>query len=75
MDGPENGNFPLLDAMKMSFCREWVVLKILKTPLRNIKMSPNLFHIYLLWLATSLVGILEMRRIPRNLNSTIVYVL
>jgi hypothetical protein len=27
--------------MEMSLHREWVVLKRLKTPLRNIKMAPN----------------------------------
>ena len=40
MGGPENGNFPLLYVMKMSLHRGWVVLKSLKTPLRNIKMVP-----------------------------------
>ena len=39
--GPENGNFPLLYIMEMSLCSRWVVLKSLKTPLRNIKMVPN----------------------------------
>ena len=38
--GPEFGNFPSLYVMKISLCREWVVLKSLKTPLRNIKMAP-----------------------------------
>ena len=42
MGGPENGNFPLLYVMKMSLHRGWVVLKSLKTPLRNIKMAPYL---------------------------------
>ena len=41
MGGPENGNFPLLYEVKMSLRREWVVLKSLKTSLRNIKMVPN----------------------------------
>jgi len=48
--GPENGNFPLLYVMKMSLRRGWVVLKSLKTPLRNIKMAPNwdelIFQLY-----------------------------
>ena len=42
MGGPENGNFPLLYVMKMSLRRGWVVLKSLKTPLRNIKMAPKI---------------------------------
>ena len=41
MGGPENGNFPLLYVMKMSLRMGWVVLKSLKTPLRNIKMAPK----------------------------------
>ena len=41
MAGPENGNLPLLYVIKMSLPRGWVVLKSLKTPLRNIKMGPN----------------------------------
>ena len=41
MGGPENDNFPLFYVMKMSLRRGWVVLKSLKTPLRNIKMAPN----------------------------------
>ena len=41
MGGPENGNFPLLYVVKMSL-RRWVgASKSLKTPLRNIKMTPN----------------------------------
>ena len=40
--GPENGNFSLLYEMKMSLRWGWVVLKSLKTPLRNIKMAPYL---------------------------------
>ena len=40
MGGPENGNFPLLYVVKMSL-RRWVVQKSLKTPLRNMKMAPN----------------------------------
>ena len=40
MGGQENGNFPLLYLMKMALRRGWVVLKCLKTPLRNIKMVP-----------------------------------
>ena len=38
--GPQNGNSTLLYVMKMSLSRGWVVLKSLKTPLRNIKMVP-----------------------------------
>ena len=34
--------FPLLYVMKTSLRRGWVVLKSLKTPLRNIKMAPYL---------------------------------
>ena len=41
MGGPENGNFSLLHVMKMSLPMGWVVLKSLKTPLRNIKMVPS----------------------------------
>ena len=42
MGGPENCNFPLLYVVKMSL-RRWVgASKSLKTPLRNIKMTPNL---------------------------------
>ena len=41
MGGPENGNFPLLYVVKMSYVGGWVVQKILNTPLRNIKMAPN----------------------------------
>ena len=41
MVGPENGNFSLLYIMEMSLCSRWVVLKSLKTPLRNTKMAPN----------------------------------
>ena len=41
MAGPENGNFPLLYVMEMSLRRGWVVLKSLKTPLRNIKTAPT----------------------------------
>ena len=37
MGGPENGNFPLLYVVKMSF-RWWV--GSLKTPLCNIKVAP-----------------------------------
>ena len=44
--GPENSNFPLLYAMKMSLRRGWVVLKSLKTPLRNIKMAPYVIHTF-----------------------------
>ena len=44
MGGPENGNFPLLYAMKMSLRRGWVVLKSLKTPLRSIKMALSHHH-------------------------------
>ena len=40
MGGPENGNFPLLYAVKMIYVSGWVVQKSLKTPLRNIKMAP-----------------------------------
>ena len=40
MGGSENGNFPLLYVMKMSLHRGWVVVKSLKTTLRNIKMAP-----------------------------------
>ena len=52
MGGPENGNFLLLYAVKMSL-RRWVVQKSLKTPLRNIKMALKLdlhkqpFQVYL----------------------------
>ena len=46
--GPENGNFPLLYVMKMSLHRRWVVLKRLKTPLRNIKMAPYLHKLLVL---------------------------
>ena len=42
MGGPENGNFPLLYVIKMSLIGGWVAQKSLKTPLRNIKMAPNL---------------------------------
>ena len=41
MGGPENGNFPLLYVVKMSYVFGWVVQKSLETPLRNIKMDPN----------------------------------
>ena len=40
--GPENGNFPLLYVAKCPYVGGWVVQKSLKTPLRNIKMAPNL---------------------------------
>ena len=40
MGGPENGNFPLLYVVKMSYVGGWVVQKSLKTPLHNIKMAP-----------------------------------
>ena len=40
MGGPENGNFPLLYVVKMSYVGGWVVQKSLITPLRNIKMAP-----------------------------------
>ena len=40
--GPENGNFPLLYVVKCPYLGGWVVQKSLKTPLRNIKMAPNL---------------------------------
>ena len=33
--------FPYFCEMKMSLPRGWVVLKSLKTPLRNIKMTPK----------------------------------
>ena len=49
MGGPENGNFPILYVMKMSLRRELVALKSLKTPLRKVKMAPNLswdFFVY-----------------------------
>ena len=36
-----NGNFSLLYVMKISLRRTWLVLKSLKTPLRNIKRVPN----------------------------------
>ena len=39
--GPENGNLPLLYVVKMSLHR-WVVQKSLKTPLRSIKMAPDM---------------------------------
>ena len=42
MGGPENGNFPLLYVVKCPYVGGWVVQKSLKTPLRNIKMAPNL---------------------------------
>ena len=45
MGGPENGKFPLLFVIKMSLHREWVVLKSLKTPLRNIKMAPKFVYV------------------------------
>ena len=47
--GPENGNFPLLYVVKMSLRIGWVVLKSLKTPLRNIKMAPYHHHFKLKW--------------------------
>ena len=37
----ENGNFPLLYVLKMSFVGDWVVQKSPKTPLRNTKMVPK----------------------------------
>ena len=40
--GSENGNFSLIYVMKMSLHRAWVVLKMLKIPLRNIKMAPEM---------------------------------
>ena len=40
MGGPEDGYFPLLYVVKMSYIGGWVVQKSLKTPLRNIKMAP-----------------------------------
>ena len=40
MDGPENGNFPLLYVVKSPYVGGWVVQRSLKTPLRNIKMAP-----------------------------------
>jgi hypothetical protein len=40
MGGPENDIFPLISVVKMSL-RWWVVQESLKTPLRNIKMAPN----------------------------------
>ena len=46
MGGPENGNFPLLYVVKMSFVGGWVVQKRLKTPLRNIKMAPKYNYQY-----------------------------
>ena len=58
----ENGNFPLLYVMKMSLCRGWVVLKSLKTPLRNIKMAPNTDNItegYFILNASTLIQILK----------------
>jgi hypothetical protein len=36
----ENGNFPLLYVVKMSF-GGYMVKKSLKTPLRNIKVAPS----------------------------------
>ena len=42
MGGPENRKFPLLYVVKMSLIGGWVAQKSLKTPLRNIKMAPNL---------------------------------
>ena len=42
MGGPEYGNFPLLYVVKCPYVGGWVVQKSLKTPLRNIKMAPNL---------------------------------
>ena len=41
MGGPEDGYFPLLYVVKMSYIGGWVVQKSLKTPLHNIKMAPN----------------------------------
>ena len=41
MGGPENGNFPLIYAVKCPYVGGWVVQKSLKTPLRNIKLAPN----------------------------------
>ena len=38
MGGPKNGNFPILNVMKMSLHRERVVLKNLKTPLGTIHL-------------------------------------
>ena len=52
--GPENGNLLLLYVMKMSHIhRGWVVLKSLKTTLRNIKMVPPNREKFLasLWMA------------------------
>ena len=39
--GPEKGNFSFLYVVKIPYVGGWVVQKSLKTPLRNIKMSPN----------------------------------
>ena len=44
--GIENGNFSLLYVKKMSFHKGWMVLKSLKTPLRNIKMAPYVIHTF-----------------------------
>ena len=41
MGSPEYDNFPLLYVVKCPYVGGWVVLKRLKTPLRNIKMAPN----------------------------------
>ena len=42
MGGPENGNFPLLYIVKMSYVGGWVGgSKKPQTPLRNIKMAPS----------------------------------
>ena len=57
-DDPENGNFPLLHAMKMSLRRgvQWVLLKGLKTPLHNKKMVPNNVAVLLLLLCERMEG-------------------
>ena len=44
MGGPENGNFPLFYVVKCPYVGGWVVQKSLKTPLRNIKMAPNIVY-------------------------------
>ena len=47
MGGLENGNFPLFYVMIYPYLGGWVVLKSLKTPLRNIKMVPSQVCLYL----------------------------
>ena len=57
MGSPENGNFPLHYAMKMSLHRGWVGLKSLKIPLCNMLKNVKVFTFFIDLIRVSVQGV------------------